>query len=46
MPARFAASEASAGSGTRPVTGATSSGLVPQVTMGATSAASSETSLS
>jgi hypothetical protein len=35
-----------AGSGTTPVIGTTSSGLVPQVTIGAISAASSTTTLS
>ena len=44
--ARFASSGASAGSGTVPVIGTTSSGLVPQVTCGAMSAASTRTSRS
>ena len=43
---RFASLGASAGSGTTPVIGTTSSGLVPQVTCGAMSAASIRTSLS
>src|SRR5579864_9199030 len=46
MDARFSRSGLSAGSGTRPVTGTASSGLLPQVTMGAIAAASSVTSRS
>ena len=44
--ARCASSAAAAGSGTTPVIGSTASGLVPQVTIGAMSAASSVTTLS
>ena len=46
MDRRLSPSGALAGSGTDPVTGTTSSGLVPQVTCGAISAASKATSLS
>ena len=44
--ARFAGSASAAGSGTAPVIGATASGLVPQVTIGTISAASSTTTRS
>jgi len=46
MERRFASSLAPAGSGTAPVIGSTSSGLVPQVTCGAISEVFSTTSLS